>query len=214
MKQETIYTFGTALLGALVGAILVLALGAASTPDSLFSERSSPRVSNGLGMGGGGGMMRGPHGSMMGSMLVTSEREFIEQMIPHHEEAIETAGEVLERGGTTPGMVTLAENIIASQTEEVALMKESYEAWYGQPYQPTGEYEPMMRELADYDGATLDRVFLHDMTMHHMGAIMMARSLQPYLEHDVMRELTQTIIVNQSREIETMQRLLAEMNQS
>ena len=148
---------------------------------------------------------------MHGGMMIESERVFIEEMVPHHEEAIATAQEVLERGGTTPGMVELANNIISSQTEEVALMKESYEEWFGEPYAATGEYEPMMRELEPYSGVALDRIFLHDMTMHHMGAIMMSRSVQPYLEHEVMEELTSSIIVNQSREIETMQRLYAEL---
>ena len=58
----------------------------------------------------------------------------------------------------------------------------------------------------------LDRIFLHDMTMHHMGAIMMSRSVQPYIEHDVLRELTSNIIVNQSREIDTMQRLFVKLD--
>lgn len=149
----------------------------------------------------------GGMGMMSEDMFVTSEREFIEHMIPHHEEAIATAQEVLERGGTTPGMVELANAIITSQTAEVALMKQSCEDWYGESYTATGEYEPMMRALASYSGAELDRIFLHDMIMHHMGAIMMARSVRPHVEHDVMRELTDDIIVNQSREIQTMRRL-------
>ena len=162
----------------------------------------------------GGALFDGVDSDMMdeeqqggGTMVITSERSFIERMIPHHEEAIRTAGEVLERGGTNQGMVDLANNIISSQTVEVELMKRSYEEWFGKPYVDTGGYQPMMRELAPYSGVELDRIFLHDMSMHHMGAIMMSRSVQPYLQHDVMRELTGNIIVNQSREIETMQQL-------
>lgn len=150
-------------------------------------------------------------GMMHDNMFITSERQFIEHMVPHHEEAIATAREVLEHGGTSQGMVDLANNIITSQTAEVALMKESYAEWFDESYQDTGEYEPMMRDLTPYDGVTLDRIFLHDMTMHHMGAIMMSRSVQSYLEHDVMRELTNNIIVNQSREIETMQQLYTQL---
>ena len=52
----------------------------------------------GAGMGSMGSMN---HMDDMMTMLVESEREFIEEMIPHHQEAIDTATEVLERGGTT-----------------------------------------------------------------------------------------------------------------
>ncbi len=150
-------------------------------------------------------------GMMHGNMSITSEQAFIEEMVPHHEEAIATAKEILERGGTTQGMIDLANNIISSQTVEVALMKESYEEWFGVPYKDTGTYQPMMRDLDPYSGAELDSIFLHDMSMHHMGAIMMSRNIQPYLEHDVMKELTNNIIVNQTREIEVMQKLHAEL---
>lgn len=152
-----------------------------------------------------------PPMGMMGNnpMQVVNERGFIIQMVPHHQEAIDTAQEVLDRGGSSQGMIDLANNIISSQTKEVALMKDSYEQWYGETYQDTAEYNPMMRDLTPYSGAELDSVFLHDMTMHHMGAIMMARSVQPYLEHEELEKLTADIVVNQSREIQTMQQLFA-----
>lgn len=172
------------------------------------------------------GMHRMPDGSMMGSggsmgemngmgnmmaMMVSSEREFIEEMIPHHQEAIDTATEVLERGGTTPEIRTLAENIVTAQEQEITDMKQWYEDWYGEPYVTRDDYMVMMRDLGKLNGVELDRTFLGDMVMHHMGAIMMARSVQPYLEHDAMRELTKNIMVNQSREIETMQQIYIEL---
>jgi len=168
------------------------------------------------------GMHRMPDGSLMGnpgmgdmgqmdhmmSMMVSSEREFIEGMIPHHQEAVDTAKEVITRGGTTPEIKTLVENIVVAQEREIASMKQWYEAWYGTPYQDKGTYQPMMRELASLSGAELDKAFLTDMIMHHMGAIMMARSVQSSIEHDEMAELTQAIVVTQSAEITQMRSLL------
>lgn len=208
---------GILLVGILVG-VLITSIGKTTaypwhagmmyTDDGISGEKGEY-------YGGGPGMMMGAGqsgaGMMHGSMFARNEQEFIEHMVPHHEEAIETAREVLERGGTSQAMVDLANGIITSQTAEVEFMKSSYEEWFGKPYEDTGVYEPMMRELAEYSGVTLDRVFLHDMTMHHMGAIMMARSVQPYLEHDSMKELTSNIIVNQSKEIETMQQIFTEL---
>ena len=144
-------------------------------------------------------------------MLVSSERAFIEGMVPHHQEAIDTAQEVLERGGTTADIRALAEDIIDAQAQEIAEMKQWYEEWYDEPYQDTGEYTPMMRDLAELSGVELDQTFLEDMIQHHMGAIMMARSVQPYVEHDVMAELTDAVIEAQSAEIQAMEQMLSEL---
>lgn len=170
------------------------------------------------------GMHRMPDGTLMGNadgsmggmsqmdhmlaMMVESEREFLEGMIPHHQEAVDTAKEVIERGGTTPEVKKLVENIVITQEKEIALMKELYDAWYGDEYADNGEYMPMMRELENLSGTEIDRVFLEDMIGHHMGAVIMARSVQPYIEHSEMAELADTIIVTQTAEIAAMRRML------
>jgi uncharacterized protein (DUF305 family) len=144
----------------------------------------------------------------MMAMTVTSEREFITGMIPHHQEAVDTANEVIERGGTTPEIKQLVENIVVAQEVEIAEMKQWYADWYGEPYSDNGEYIPMMRELENVSGTELDRMFLEDMIGHHMGAIMMARSVQPYIEHDEITELTEAIVSSQSAEIAQMRQML------
>lgn len=144
----------------------------------------------------------------------SSEREFIEHMIPHHEEAIRTAQEVLDRGATTEGMISLAENIIRTQKEEVDLMRTKYEEWHGVTYEDTGVYVPMMRDLSSLSGKDLDAAFLHDMTMHHMGAIMMAQTVLPIAEHEEIETLANAIIVNQSAEIQVMRELYREIMQN
>lgn len=174
------------------------------------------------------GMHRMPDGTLMGNyvdeddgdeymmggmnhmmdMMVSSEREFIEGMIPHHQEAVDTAKEVIARGGSTPEIKQLVENIVVAQEKEIAEMKQWYQDWYGVPYADNGEYEPMMRELENLSGADLDRVFLQDMIGHHMGAIMMAQSVQPYVEHDEIAMLTQAIVTTQSAEIAQMRQML------
>lgn len=151
------------------------------------------------------------HMAQMQQMLVTSEKSFITRMIPHHQEAIDTANEVLERGGTTEEIRELTNNIITTQTTEIESMRKWHERWYGESYQDNTAYTPMMRDLADLSGKDIDRAFLEDMTMHHMGAIMMARSIQPYIEHSEMTELTENIVTTQSAEITQMRAMLQEM---
>lgn len=144
----------------------------------------------------------------MGAMTVSSEREFIEGMIPHHQEAVDTAKEVIERGGTTPEIKRLVEGIVTAQEAEISDMKRWYLDWYGTPYAHTGAYTPMMRDLERLSGSEIDRAFLSDMIMHHMGAIMMAHSVQPYITHDEVTKLTQVIVSTQSAEIAEMRRML------
>lgn len=165
-----------------------------------------------------GGMMM--HDNMLGNdgmmgagmgMAVGSEREFIEHMIPHHEEAVATAKEVLARGGSTAEIKTLAQNIVTAQEKEISDMKVWYKNWYGSDYVENSSYQSMMRPLTGLSGAELDKVFLTDMVKHHMMAIMMAKSVAAHIEHDEIKTLAATIQVNQLTEITTMQNLLANL---
>ena len=151
------------------------------------------------------------HMDHMQGMVVASERAFIEGMIPHHQEAVDTAKEVIERGGTTPVVKKLVEDIVVAQEAEIAEMKEWYADWYGEAYEDTDEYVPLMRELEDLPGVEIDRVFLEDMIGHHMGAIMMAESVQPHIEHGEVGELTDAIVSTQSAEIAQMRQMLQEL---
>lgn len=174
------------------------------------------------------GMHRMPDGTLMGNptkedsgmgmmdhsmMMVSSEREFLTGMIPHHQEAVDTAKEVIVRGGSTPEIKKLAEDIIVAQEKEIAMMKTWYQDWYGEAYVANpSDYTPMMRDLSKLSGAALDKVFLEDMIMHHMGAIMMAESVQPYIENQEITDLTKAIKETQTVEITLMKQLIASLN--
>jgi len=169
------------------------------------------KMENGM---GGAHMM--PDGTMMGNMagmdhgamMVSSEREFVTGMIPHHQEAVDTAKEVLARGGSTTEVRTLATEIITAQENEIAMLKEWHLAWYGEAYTVGDSYKPMMRDLSQLSGVALDKRFLEDMIPHHMGAIMMAQSVRPYIMHQEITDMADAIMTTQSAEIELIQRLL------
>jgi uncharacterized protein (DUF305 family) len=158
-------------------------------------------TNQGMGMMGGSGMM---------GMTVRSEEEFLREMIPHHEEAVRTATEVLERGSDNVAVQALAQNIITAQTSEIKQMRSWYKSWYGKDYTPDGSYQPMMRDLSKLSGTTLDEAFLEDMIRHHMGALMMAKSVIPYSTHQEIKTLTENIITSQTKQIAEMKVLLTQ----
>lgn len=174
-------------------------------PDGSLMGNPTPAKQADQGMG----MMGGMDHSMM---MVKSEREFLEGMIPHHQEAVDTAKEVIARGGSTPAIKKLTQDIVVAQEKEIAMMKTWYQDWYGTAYVANPDnYKPMMRDLSKLSGAALDKVFLEDMIMHHQGAVMMAQSVQPYVAHKQITDLTQAIVETQTAEILLMERIISEL---
>lgn len=197
-------------------AIVVIGVFASYVIIDKNIERDSDdnkEIAEGMHMMPDGSMMHNADNNTHGmdhmvSMVVKSEQEFVEGMIPHHQEAVDTAKEVIARGGTTPEIKKLVQDIVVAQEKEIALMKVWYEEWYKKPYADNGKYDPMMRDLKSLSGKDLDKVFLEDMIMHHMGAIVMAKSVDPYIEHGEIAELAKNIISSQSLEIQQMQQML------
>lgn len=106
---------------------------------------------------------------------VESEFAYLARMIPHHEEAIDSA-ELLLEGTDRPEMEAFARDIIDTQSAEVAQMQE----WLADEYpgrDVSVDYEPMMRDLSGLQGDELDQAFLEDMVGHHMAAVMMSQQL-------------------------------------
>jgi uncharacterized protein (DUF305 family) len=126
-----------------------------------------------MGMPGGGMPGSGMPGT--GGMQVTSEFAYLAEMIPHHEEAIVTAG-LLLAGTRRSEMRDFASAIIDGQSAEVAQMRAWLAAWYP-GRDPAVSYTPMMRDLAGLTGEALDEAFLEDMIPHHMMAVMMSQQL-------------------------------------
>lgn len=225
MKNQSIIAVGVLSVGIGLAVGYALWNDTSSMSGGLLGQHRMPdgsMMGNSIGSTDMGGMHMMPDGTMMGDdggmmngmdhsmMMVKSEREFLEGMIPHHQEAVDTAKEVIARGGSTPEIKELAEGIVSAQEKEIGMMKKWYQSWYEEAYTSKPEkYSPMMRDLSSLRGAALDKVFLEDMIMHHMGAVMMARSVQPYIEHQEMTDLTKTIVETQIAEIQLMKGMLS-----
>jgi uncharacterized protein (DUF305 family) len=153
------------------------------------------------------------HMGMMGmrdrGMQQNIDAHFIEQMIPHHEGAIEMAEVALERS-TRPEVKKLAEDIITAQTSEITQMQQWYRDWYGKaPAESMGHGGMHMQGMeGDLDALRtapdFDREFTRQMIVHHESAVMMAQMLESGTTRPEMKKLAADIISSQSREIEMM----------
>jgi uncharacterized protein (DUF305 family) len=159
------------------------------------------------------------HRGMMGMMGMNNarvmsgnmDRNFIEQMIPHHESAIAMAK--LAKDKTKHDEVkTLAENIITSQSAEINTMKQWYKYWYGTDV-PTvitdnmwGGHMTNSQASTDSLSAAsdFDEAFLSEMIEHHQMAVMMANMLDETTNRLEMKKLANDIINIQTQEIKDM----------
>ena len=146
------------------------------------------------------GMMREVHAMAD----VESELDYMVRMIPHHQEAVESARVLGERTGREE-MRRFSEQIIATQTREIEQMESWLAAWY--PDRNTDfEYRPMMRDYSGLSGSELDLAFLQDMIPHHMAALMMSEQLlsKADVDHVELEQLAASIRTTQTEEIRQM----------
>jgi len=147
---------------------------------------------------------------------------FMQNMIPHHSQAVDMANLVAERTNR-PEIVDIAGRIKASQSDEIKFMEE----WLSQRNEPLkdghaghhGGHHQMagmasleqMQQLANVEGTDFDRLFLTLMIAHHEGALTMVETLtdQPGSAYDpVLYDFTNDIVNDQSSEIEQMGAIL------
>jgi uncharacterized protein (DUF305 family) len=153
----------------------------------------------------GSNMMRG------GMMSANIDKHFIEQMIPHHDGAIEMAKIALERSKRAE-VLALAKAIIASQEKEIVDMRTWYKAWFGKavPQNAVGRMMHMggmtgeTEVLQSVPANEFDREFVTQMIPHHEMAVMMAGMLAGGTERPEMQQLARNIIESQSSEITLM----------
>ncbi|MBI4087187.1 DUF305 domain-containing protein [Candidatus Kaiserbacteria bacterium] len=194
-------TFMWGLGGIVVGVVLTLVL----TP--LWSGTPGYRDS-----------MMGPGGTMQGGGRMSGEIDshFIEQMIPHHEDAI-TMAKLASTRAEHEEIKTLAANIIKAQSAEIDMMDQWYKSWFGNdevPYVRSSMGIGMMMHGGmmgnDTDTARLenaqpfDKAFIEEMIPHHQMAVMMAQMLSRATERPEMEQLAADIIKAQTQEIDAM----------
>jgi len=144
-----------------------------------------------------------------------ADSEFAMNMIVHHTQAIEMADVLLSKEDVDARVVELAQNIKAAQGPEIDTMNSWLDAWGvgAMAGMDHGMGETMseddMAALEVATGAEAGRLFLVQMTVHHQGAIEMARFEIEDGENTDAIALAEKIISDQASEIALMKELLA-----
>lgn len=164
-------------------------------------------------------------------MMTQVDQHFIEMMVPHHEQAVQMADLALARS-KRPEIKKLAEAIKRDQNREIQQMQTWYKAWYGknvpvvamnqgtmmqmhQGIKPemmdASMHQNMMNMKVDLEAlknaSDFDKEFIRQMIPHHRMALMMSQMVTNKGQKPELRKLAQSIIKNQTDEINQMQQL-------
>jgi uncharacterized protein (DUF305 family) len=138
---------------------------------------------------------------------VVSEEQFIRDMIPHHQEAVDIS-KIIVAKSTNPALVKLAQGIIDAQTTEIAMMQGWLKTWYLTSTW-VAHYTNMMPNLSAFSGTELNNQYLMWMIMHHMWAVQMAEGVLKLTPRDQVKGFANNVIAVQSKEIQEMRNMLS-----
>ena len=147
--------------------------------------------------------------SMMGIKMaetVKDDQTFLENMIPHHQEAINTSKIVISKSSDTE-VKRFAQKVIDDQSKEINDMKSWYKSWFNKDYN-SGAVTNMMGDLNKLSGMDLDKSYTKGMIMHHKGAVEMAKKIKTITTRSELKKLADNIITSQTNEIAILKNLL------
>lgn len=135
----------------------------------------------------------------------SADISFAEQMIPHHEQAIEMS-DLARLNTSNPKVLELAEQIKNAQSPEIELMK----SWTGVRASTHSGHmndgmlsEDELTDLRNAKDKAFDQLFFEGMIRHHEGAIKMAQDVIDSKNKEV-AALATSIIKAQELEIAAM----------
>lgn len=133
---------------------------------------------------------------------------FIDEMIAHHEGAIEMA-ELAQEHGQSRFVKELADDVIEAQQAEITVMQRIRNNLEGRVEpEDLAIADDMMGMNMDIDALAsadpFDREFVDMMIAHHQGAIRMARAELTAGESEALKQLAQDVDSAQTREIQEM----------
>ena len=154
-----------------------------------------------------------------------ADQEFVQEMIPHHEQAV-VMSEMVSNVEVSGETAALATEIIGAQASEIELMKGFLSEW-GVEYDPSSDQhaghmmsgdvsngmmtDEELAELENSMGSDFEKMWLTMMLAHHKGAIKMAETVITDGKDARDKTLAEAIINEQQKEIELIDSLLANL---
>lgn len=141
----------------------------------------------------------------------TAEKQFIEQMVVHHADAIGMA-QLAPDKAKSPEVKALAASIAAAQQKDIDQMKGWYKSWYGKDLSEMSDMAGMSEESGNMMNAlrtstNFDLAFVTQMIPHHQKAVAMAQAILPQATHQELKDLATAVISSQTAEINQMEML-------
>ena len=173
-----------------------------------------------------GRMLNAMHAPMMKqkpSRSKSAEIDFITDMIPHHQGAIDSAKLTQPHAKGNAELETLLQNIISSQEKEIAdfnallagnkltkteLSDEAYKEFFKKNRRAM---RAMMKDMGAQESGNVQKDFLVGMIVHHQGAVDVSKIVLEYSKDETVRKIAQDIISAQEAEIKQMNEMIKKL---
>jgi uncharacterized protein (DUF305 family) len=139
------------------------------------------------------------------------EVKFMQEMIVHHQSAIDMA-QLVPTHTKRAELITLSQNIITAQNKEITNMTTWLAQWYNEkPLTDSMSVPGMVNMMGEMDklknakDAAFDKQFLTMMIAHHQQAVNMANLIPSKTQRPELVHLGQDIVKTQTAEIQQMQ---------
>jgi uncharacterized protein (DUF305 family) len=146
---------------------------------------------------------------------------FAQMMIPHHEQAVDMSEILLAKDDVPADVRAFAQKVVDAQGPEIERMNQMLRTWEApMPGEDSTSMDHgtggMMSEedmgmLNDAQGTDAARLYLEQMTVHHEGAVEMARDQVEQGQNPQAVELAQQVVEDQEAEIAEMEQMLQEL---
>lgn len=140
-----------------------------------------------------------------------SDERFIDEMVPHHQGAVEMA-EVALDNAEHEEIKQLSENIVSAQESEIKELKDIKQEEFGTSEVPMQMDEGQMEGMGMMedpqslaDEKPFDKAFIDNMLPHHKSAIQMANVALEKSDNPRIKDLAGNIVEGQERELSQMQ---------
>lgn len=215
-NNKTLIIASSAVLIVLIISITVFAISSSNQNMDKDKMNSSSKSSQTTMKKEGDYMMKDSNNMKMDGMMsmsdsVKDDKSFLENMIPHHQEAIDTSNIIIAKTNDAE-LKAFAQEVIKAQSGEIKSMKEWYKMWFNKDYTLSTSTN-MMGDLSKLSGKELDQSYTKGMIMHHQGAIDMAVKIKKITTRNELKQLADNIISSQATEVVTLKNwLMAKYN--